>query len=49
MELALAKLLKAMCHLLPELCPVHLTVPGQLIDLRRNEFMAGIAVALLDP
>lgn len=46
---ALAQLLITMCNVLPEFCPVLLAGPGQLLNLRRNEFMPGIAVVLLDP
>ena len=49
MGFTLAKLLIAMCHILPEFYPLLLAGSGQLIDLRRNEFMPGIAVVLLDP
>ena len=46
---ALVKSLKSMSDVLPEFCAVLLASPGQLIDLRRNEFMPGIAVVLLVP
>ncbi len=49
MGLALGKLLIATDNILPKSCPVLLAGPGQLIDLRRNEFMPGIAVVLFDP
>ncbi len=45
----LDQLLIAMCNVLPKFRPVLLSGPCQLIDLRRNEFMPGIAVVLLDP
>lgn len=46
---ARAKPLITICYVLPDFCPVLLASPRQLIDLRRNEFMPGIAVVLLDP